>query len=265
MAWAVQGAAVLGCGFALRERHVRLTGLALLAACIGKLFFYDPVLNKNYQCSAATFQRRLVVTAGHCVASPSTNPSLRYFYKFFKFVPAYRNGLAPVGSWNPSIVWVTNTWYFSNGSVPNAQDVGMLVMSDKSGVPIGNVTGWLGYWTNQLIKNHVTVLGYPGNLDGGERMQINHAQIFGSGGNNTYTYGSAMRGGSSGGPIIMDYGVRPGSNPLVSELARNYLVSVVSYGPISTTPKYQGASNLDSRFISLKNAACGAAGSGNCQ
>jgi hypothetical protein len=137
-------------------------------------------------------------------------------------------------------------------------------MNDKAGVPIGNVTGWLGHWTNQLIRNHVTVLGYPGNLDNGERMQINHAQIFGSGGNNTYTYGSAMRGGSSGGPIIMDYGIRPASNPLVSELGRNYLVSVVSYGPISTTPKYQGASNLDSRFISLKNAACGAAGSGNC-
>ncbi|HYP06886.1 MAG TPA: DUF2339 domain-containing protein [Bryobacteraceae bacterium] len=41
MTWAVQGAVLLGCGFGLRERHVRLTGLALLAACIAKLFFYD--------------------------------------------------------------------------------------------------------------------------------------------------------------------------------------------------------------------------------
>ena len=41
MAWAAQGAVLLACGFGLRERHVRLTGLALLAACTGKLFFYD--------------------------------------------------------------------------------------------------------------------------------------------------------------------------------------------------------------------------------
>jgi hypothetical protein len=41
MAWAVQGAVLLGWGFALRERQVRLTGLALLAACTAKLFFYD--------------------------------------------------------------------------------------------------------------------------------------------------------------------------------------------------------------------------------
>jgi hypothetical protein len=41
MAWAVQGAVLLGAGFALRERHVRVTGLALLAACTAKLFFYD--------------------------------------------------------------------------------------------------------------------------------------------------------------------------------------------------------------------------------
>lgn len=41
MAWAAQGAVLLASGFALRERHVRLTGLALLAACTAKLFFYD--------------------------------------------------------------------------------------------------------------------------------------------------------------------------------------------------------------------------------
>lgn len=230
----------------------------------GKLFFSDPRTGGNYVCSASTLQRRLVVTAGHCVTNASTHPALRYFYTNFMFVPAFRNGIAPLGIWTPRIVWVTNTWYFSDGGVPNAQDVGMLVMNDKSGVPIGHVTGWLGYYTNQLGRNHSTMLGYPCNLDGCQRMEINHAQTYANGGNNTYVYGSAMRGGSSGGPWIQDYGIWPVSNPYAS-LGNNYLIAVTSYGPVATEPKYIGASNLDSRFLGLKNAACGSPLSGNCQ
>ena len=229
----------------------------------GKLFFSDPRTGGNFVCSASTLQRRLVVTAGHCVTHPSTNAALRYFYTNFFFVPAFRFGIAPVGTWTPRAAWVTNTWYFSDGSVPNAQDVGMLVMNDNGGRAIGNVTGWLGYFTNQLGRNHSTMLGYPCNLDACQRLEINHGQTFASGGNNTYIYGSSMRGGSSGGPWIQDYGVRTVSNPIAS-LGNNYLIAVTSYGPIATEPKYQGASNLDSRFISLKNAACGTASSGNC-
>ena len=229
----------------------------------GKLFFRDPRTGGNFVCSASTLQRRLVVTAGHCVTRASTNAALRYFYTNFLFVPAFRNGIGPVGTWTPSIVWVTNTWFHSNGSVPNAQDVGMLVMNDRNGSRIGHVTGWLGFLTNQLGRNHSTMLGYPCNLDSCQRMQINHAQTFANGGNNTFIYGSAMRGGSSGGPWIQDYGVEPEGAP-AGLLANNYLIAVTSYGPVATGPKYQGASNLDSRFISLKNAACGAANSGNC-
>jgi len=230
----------------------------------GKLYFTDPMTGSNHSCSASTLRPRLVVTAGHCVTHPSTTAAGRYIYKNFLFIPSYRNGIAPFGIWTPKAVWVTNTWYFSDGSVPNAQDVGMLVMNDNNGKRIGDVTGWNGYWTNQLAKNHLTMLGYPGNLDSGQRMEINHAYTFAYGGNNTYIYGSAMRGGSSGGGWIMNYGVAPVSNPLIPELGTNYLVAVTSYGPIATEPKYQGASNLDSRFISLLNTACGGTTTGNC-
>jgi uncharacterized membrane protein len=41
VAWGLQGVALLVAGFALRERGVRLTGLALLGVCIAKLFLYD--------------------------------------------------------------------------------------------------------------------------------------------------------------------------------------------------------------------------------
>lgn len=228
----------------------------------GKLFFSDPRTGGNFVCSASVLRIRVVVTAGHCVTHPSTVAAQRYFYSNFLFVPAYINGAGVVGSFTPFIAWVTNTWFFSNGSVPNAQDVGMLVMNDKSGFRIGNYTGYLGYFTLQLGNNEVTMLGYPCNLDSCQREQVTNAHTFAYGGNNTYTYGSAARGGASGGPWIQDFGVAPVSSPFVS-LGNNYLVAVTSYGPVSTTPKYLGASNLDSRFINLLNAACGGPGTPN--
>jgi hypothetical protein len=41
VSWGLQGLALLGCGFAFRERLLRLQGLALLLVCILKLFLYD--------------------------------------------------------------------------------------------------------------------------------------------------------------------------------------------------------------------------------
>ncbi len=41
LAWGFEGVAFLGAGFPLRERILRLEGLALLLLCILKLFFYD--------------------------------------------------------------------------------------------------------------------------------------------------------------------------------------------------------------------------------
>ncbi|MGD0667996.1 MAG: DUF2339 domain-containing protein [Bryobacteraceae bacterium] len=41
VAWGIEGAALLAAGFPLRDRTLRLSGLALFLVCIGKLFFYD--------------------------------------------------------------------------------------------------------------------------------------------------------------------------------------------------------------------------------
>jgi hypothetical protein len=178
-------------------------------------------------------------------------------------VPAYNNGTAPFGVWTPSQEWITNTWYFSNGSVPNPQDVGILIARDQR-TKLGYTTGWLGYYTNQLGNNNVSILGYPCNLDSCSKMEETFAQTFEYGGNNTYIYGSAMKGGASGGPWIQDFGIAPAGAP-AGLLGNNYLVAVTSYGPVNTSLMYLGASNLDGDFLNLLSAACGAASSGNCQ
>ena len=41
LSWGLEGIALLGAGFAVRERMLRLAGLALLLGCIGELFAYD--------------------------------------------------------------------------------------------------------------------------------------------------------------------------------------------------------------------------------
>jgi len=41
IAWGVQGVALLAAGFPLRDRLLRLSGLAILLFCILKLFVYD--------------------------------------------------------------------------------------------------------------------------------------------------------------------------------------------------------------------------------
>ena len=41
VAWGIEGAALLGAGFPLRDRALRLSGLALFLICIVKLFAHD--------------------------------------------------------------------------------------------------------------------------------------------------------------------------------------------------------------------------------
>jgi len=41
VAWGTEGAVLLGAGFALRDRTLRLSGLVLFLVCVGKLFLYD--------------------------------------------------------------------------------------------------------------------------------------------------------------------------------------------------------------------------------
>ncbi len=233
---------------------------------VGKLFFRDPRTGANSVCSAAVIKPRLVATAGHCVTSPSSTPANRYFYTNFLFVPAFNNGAAPYGSWTSSQQWVLNAWHQSNGTVPNAGDIAILVMRDQlvNGVPrrIGAITGWLGWQVNALSRNHLTLLGYPCNLDSCAKMQETSAAAFAAGGNNTFIYGSASRGGHSGGPWVQDFGVAPaGAAPGL--LGRNLLVGITSYGPNATEPKYLGASNFGQSFIDLLTAACNAT-AGNC-
>jgi V8-like Glu-specific endopeptidase len=223
-------------------------------SAVAKLFFHDPVAGRDFLCSAETLRPRIVSTAGHCCSHPSTNPNERYFMSNWLIVPAYDQGTAPLGMWQPASVRVSNQWFFSDGSLPNSQDVCIMSINDQTifGAVhrIGEVTGWLGYLTNALGFNHIDMLGYPSNLDGGERQQKNSAQTFRVTNQIGFEYGSSMTGGSSGGPWVQDFGVEPNGEVINNLYGYNLLVGITSYDYMAPNSDVQGSSQLQPASIS---------------
>ena len=226
---------------------------------VGKLFFTDNGV--AFVCSASVIRQRIVLTAGHCVHRGSGGTG--GFHRNFEFVPAFRDTSAPLGIFTARRVGATSLWMTGGGVVPNAADFGMLEINDRGSVKIGGITGILAVKTLSLIPNHTTKLGYPCNLDNCQRMQQVTSQSKSATSPNNVEYGSNARGGSSGGPWVMNFGVQ-GTGGLTTNL--NAVVGVTSYGYISTAPQVQGSSIPDSRaggFIPLLNSMC-AARAGNC-
>jgi len=233
----------------------------------GKLFF--KIGTASYICSASLIKRGIVVTAAHCVA----NYGHSQFYGSWQFVPGYRNGAAPFGTWTVKQAWIKTAYY--NGTdgcavygIVCPDDVAILILntSPAGGYP-GTATGWLGYgWNGYSFTSnhltHITQLGYPAGLDSAAFMERNDSQGYVSSANSNNTViGSNMNGGSSGGPWIANFGLPSaltgetnGSAP-----AANTVVGVTSWGYTSNAPKEQGASPFTSNnIVSLVGSACGA-------
>jgi V8-like Glu-specific endopeptidase len=228
---------------------------------VGKLFFTQPGVG-DFVCSASVIDNRIVVTAGHCVHRGSGGSA--GFFTNFLFVPAFKNGVAPFNQWNWAFVVVTATWSSGGGTVPNAADYAMFEMQDRPGpLVLGNVTGSLGWQTLSLHPNHITQLGYPCNLDSCQQMQRNDAGTARLVAPNNAEFGSHMRGGASGGPIIQNFGVFAAGQTGGSRTGVNRVVGVLSYGFTSTTPLANGASIPDSRWTQILNTVC-AHRAGNC-
>lgn len=218
---------------------------------VGKLFFTEPGVG-DFVCSASVLRPRVVVTAGHCVHKGSGGQA--GFFTNWVFIPSFRSGVAPFGSWTPRYVTVTTTWATGNGIVPNAADYAMFEMNDKNSIKIGTVTGYLGYFTLKLNNNHADLLGYPCNLDNCQKMHDVTAQSATAVSPNNVTYGSDMRGGSSGGPWVQNFGELASGQTGGTNPGLNQIIGITSWGYESTAPKVQGSSIPDTRFAGSANS-----------
>lgn len=232
----------------------------------GQLTFQKPNDTRTWYCSASMIKRGLVVTAAHCVADYGQST----FYHNFHFYPGRRSGVAPYGNWTVYQMWIKTSYY--NGTdgcavygVVCPNDVAVLILNTQNGAYVGTQTGWYGYGYNGFGfyngVTHITQIGYPLCLDNGTRMERNDSQGFVSASNSSNTIiGSLMCGGSSGGPWLNNFGIRPtltgtgngsASNP-------NTVVGVTSWGyEINHAIKQQGASPFRStNIVSLVTLAC---------
>jgi V8-like Glu-specific endopeptidase len=231
----------------------------------GKLFFN--IGTSTFVCSASLISRGIVVTAAHCVADFGQ----QQFYSGWQFVPGYQNGSAPFGVWSVRQAIVLASYL--DGTDPCAvagiicqDDVAVLLLNTSStGDYPGTATGWYGYgWdgfgftANGLT--HITQIGYTVCLDSGFLMARNDSQGFQSVSNaNNTIIGTLMCGGASGGPWLVNFGLRPALTSTTAGTAPNpnIVVGVTSWGRISTSPKEQGASPFTSdNIVPLVNAAC---------
>lgn len=235
----------------------------------GKLFFN--IDGSTYVCSASLIKRGVVVTAAHCVSEYGT----RRFYTDFRFVPGYRNGVAPYRVWTASTIWVPSGYLHGAAGQCAATAPGVICKDDVAVIELapqanptypGTSTGWYGYgWNRSGFTSagltHITQIGYPSALDNGLYMQRNDSQGFiGSSSlmGNTII-GSLMTGGSSGGPWLNNFGNAPTLYGISSGSfsTSNMVVGVTSWGYTDPTIKQQGASPFTStNIVSLVSAAC---------
>jgi V8-like Glu-specific endopeptidase len=227
-------------------------------SAFGVLYFRDGPI--TYRCSASLIRPSVVITAGHCVHSGSGGNAGKY--TDFEFIPGYsrvgNKETRPFGTWtNPVFAEAAPSWRTGGGTVPNVADFALLVMNrNAQGKRVGDFTGWLGYKLNSMIGKHVTSNGYPCNLD---QCGIAHRvdSMVTNAGTNNGAYGSDMGGGSSGGPVVLNFRQDyTNSEAGAMDNEGRMVTGVVSWGYVSPRPKVQGSAVLNGEFTTLLNQAC---------
>jgi len=171
------------------------------SATVGKVYFVVPD-GRLGSCSAAAVNSpkgRLVMTAGHCVV----DPALGGWYSNWQFVPRYRNGSRPFGTWTARLLTSRTAW-INNRDVN--QDMGIAIMNNNaSNQTIVSVVGGNGLRWNWGYEVNVTILGYPAEPPYTGELQYYCQGTTWHGHEQQVRAWCSMTGGSSGGPWLQDY------------------------------------------------------------
>jgi hypothetical protein len=247
----------------------------------GKLYMAFGGTTYNSVCSASLIGRSLVVTAAHCVHNYGQQAN--GWARRVKFVPTKSYASEVFGAYETSQYIIPTVYYngtdtcTQTGVVCNNDIAVISLPNNSAGQQAGNLAGfynygWNGYsyavpaaayqgvFGNKLFAS-ITQLGYPASHDSGLVQQSNTAYgaFFGSGNLKNTWLGSAMTGGSSGGPWLVNLGIDAVGANYGSANIRNVVVGVTSYG---NGEQRQGSSWFGQN-VQFPNAAYGSRGAGN--
>ena len=170
----------------------------------GKIFFSVPGQG-DFACSGtlvASLLRNVVVTAGHCV----DDPDVQQWSTDLIFIPAYRDGAAPLGTYPAASLLSTDEWT-QGGDL--SYDVGIAQLA----TPLEDQLGGRGIVFNKPPKSNYQIFGYPGLPNppyNGERLVACDASFFALQYTghpfSTVAYPCDMQEGSSGGGWVTPAG-----------------------------------------------------------
>lgn len=193
----------------------------------GKVFF--TLEGTDYVCSASTVRsgnRDTVLTAGHCVNNGPGDFASRWV-----FVPGYRDGARPYGTWTARRLLTPTPW---SGKGDVDYDVGFAVLNPLRGRHVTDVVGAQSMAFNSARGSYTYSFGYP-SVSG-----YNGARLyFCRGTAKRDKYGSADQGipcdmteGSSGGPWFSGFNTATGVGVLTSVNSFGYDdMPEVMFGP----------------------------------
>lgn len=194
---------------------------------VGKVYFTTPG-GGSASCSASTVssgKRRLVMTAGHCVHQGGGGQ----WYSNWQFVPRYRNGARPFGTF-VAYQLTTRTAWINSRSYDEDMAVAIMHNGGNWGLKVVDTVGGNGMRWNWGYSVYVTALGYPSNLGGGESQYYCQSGTWHAGGQQIRMWCN-MTYGSSGGPWLQEYNDQNGLG---------YINSVVSHGDNPGNGQFDG-------------------------
>jgi V8-like Glu-specific endopeptidase len=175
---------------------------------VGRLFF--TWLGRPASCSGSvidTRSQRLVLTAGHCVNY------LGVWSERMIFVPGYRNGRRPFGSYKARTLWTTGPWVRISWEYGMNYDMGMIVTKRTwNGKRVGDLVGSLPYEAFPRRSGRSRILGYPMGRMNGRSLRACYSSTWAGPRVSATVPGPTgmaarcnMAAGSSGGPWMSAY------------------------------------------------------------
>lgn len=211
---------------------------------VGKVFFSQN--GTNYVASAASIGNYAILTAGHVVHAGDGKPT--GWSSNLVFVPAYKDGSAPLGTWRASWLATRTTWYNNGNPGGLTEDMGGAVLQPLNSRKISDVAGWLGFAWNWPRVQHWFEFGYPAAAPfNGQRLNAVAASYAYDGtvpGIPPVATGSDLTGGCSGGPWLR------------GAFTGNWANGVNSYR-ITTRPLEMNSPYFDDRAKSIKDLLVG--------